>query len=75
MALWKDIVSNWNLEVESTMLEEMLHATADTLVTEENLETLRNYNGTHKELADQLYTAAYTAYLSERSKIICKVLG
>jgi hypothetical protein len=77
MALWKDIVSQWDDESRNVALGEIIRDKAEKPITQEELEAffdsaVKNSNG-RDNLAQQIYTTAYEVYLSERSKIVCKV--
>ena len=75
MALWKDVVSQWDEESRNTALKEIIRDRAENPITQEELEAFYNdvVNTIQSDLAQQVYTAAYEVYLSECSKIVCKV--
>ena len=75
MALWKDVVSHWDEESRSIALKEVIRDRAEKPVTQEELEAFYNdvVSTMQSDLAQQVYNVAHEVYLSECSKIVCKV--
>ena len=75
MALWKDIVAHWDDESRNTALKEIIRDRAEKHVTQEELEAFYNdiVSTMQSDLAQQVYNVAHKVYLSECSKIVCKV--
>jgi len=75
MALWRDVVAHWDDEDRELVLRELLGDRVDKPVTQEELDAFYNnvVSATQSDLAQQVYNDAYNVYLSERSKMVCKV--